>query len=263
MSSDSVLICLLVVLIHFSSSVLVSATLEDAQNVIDWISSLENGFFNDKQRLTLLDNGKMAMIADKPIPRGEMLLQVPWETMIVGEENPDEVGDLNCNLVHTLAQAMEDVTPYTHYLKNRKRHEIPSDFSDFGKEILMDILSYTPELPPSEPFSWLEDDWYGSCHGDASDESLKHAAMLSVQLQSNGVMVPVYDLYRHRNGPYYNTFVRWEPQEKGMQLYALKDIQEGEELHQSHNQCYDCDKELYKYYGAAGKCGLAWLTYKL
>ena len=228
--------------------------LDIEMNVIEWIATLEHGFVNDKQGLMKDEEGRLKVVATKPIGKGEMLLQVPWEVMITGEVEDD--ADLNCHLVHNLARELfeEQPNPYTNYLKTRKRHGIPSDFSDLGKEMLVDILSYSSELPPEDPFSWLEDDWYGHCQGDPSNDKLKQASMLAVQYSYNGVMVPVYDMYRHRNGPkYYNTFVVWDPESKGMVLAALREIEEGEELYQSINQCYNCDQETYQFYGASGE----------
>ncbi|CAJ1961982.1 unnamed protein product [Cylindrotheca closterium] len=268
---QSVLALLVIQILQHCSAVAAGNDVEiAAKNLIAWISTLDHGFFNDKQGL--VDGNKL--VATKPIKKGELLLQVPWDAILM-DENVLQA-EINCDLVHRLAHELaaaaaattttknndEETNPYIQYLALRKRHQIPSDFTDFGKEILMDLLSYTTsELPPQEPFSWLDEDWYGKdgCQGDPSDDVAKQAAMLYVQLQYNDMMVPIYDFYRHRNGPkYYNTFVVRDMNNnnnnnnnnKGMQVAALRDIEVGEELHQSINQCHDCH-ESYQMYGSS------------
>lgn len=264
--STVLLLLLVVTLIQYCSAAATTDTVETAaKDVISWISSLNGGVFNPKQKL--VDGNKL--VATQPIQKGELLLQLPWDAVLM-EENVLQA-EINCDLVHRLANELSllannqtdtETNPYIRYLASRKRHQIPSDFTEFGKEVLMDLLSYdaSTELPPSEPFSWLDEDWYDACQGDVKDDTAKQAAMLYVQLQYNDMMIPAYDFYRHRNGPkYYNTFaVRDVNDKNGMRVHALRDINVGEELHQSINQCHDCH-ESYSMYGAPGKWRLQFL----
>lgn len=62
-----------------------------------------------------------------------------------------------------------------------------------------------------------------------------------------------YDMYNHRNGKYHNTDVWTEVDVKHV-TKASRDIQKGEQIHNSYNRCRDCRGRRLGY-GTAGTCG--------
>jgi hypothetical protein len=213
---------------------------------------MKHGKFNDKQTIVEHNN----LYAARYIAKDELLLQVPWNAIL--QDAQDESGDsfFNCGLVHRLAHELErgngsgDYAPYMLYLSQKQL--IPSGFSDFGRELMLDLLGDDEDLPPPEPIGWM-DEWVSDCQGDPTDDFARMAAMLFLQQQYDDMMVPVYDFYKHRNGPYTNTYVSID-HKYGLQVYASRDIQQGEQLHQTYNQCKECGDD-FENYGTAGTYG--------
>merc|ERR1719343_853975 len=94
-------------------------------------------------------------------------------------------------------------------------------------------------VPPNYATTWLEEDWYEDCDGDPTDDLSAKAAMLVVSRADDDLLVPVYDMYNHRNGKYYNTFMKAVRGEL-YQVTARRDIQPGEQLYNSYNMCDNC-----------------------
>ena len=87
----------------------------------------------------------------------------------------------------------------------------------------------------------LDHDWFELCGGEKSDDLSANAAMLVHQHSlDDGLMIPISDLYTHRNGPWYNT--KTIESEEGYTFVARRTIEVGEPIHDSINRCDDCDK---------------------
>ena len=101
------------------------------------------------------------------------------------------------------------------------------------------------------PTELLDVLWFKSCGGN---EDLASVAGVVKQKAAGDFMVPVYDLYTHRNGDYSNVEANYND-DTGYVLVATRNIQKGEQLHRSYDKCLECDL-LMKWdmdYGTPGK----------
>ena len=239
-----------------------------AVKLTKWLDSVEGGIFNQKQEIRPVNensdtkNAFYGIFAKEFIAKGELLAQIPWEFIINDEEsNPDLSendldGVLKCGTVRNLAKEMKQVQtlgkyikdpnsaskygPYIQYLLDQPNGVIPSDWSVKGRRIFQDVLGAKRQLiPPNYATSWLEEDWYQDCNGEPTDELGVKAAMIVVSRADDDLLVPVYDMYNHRNGKYYNTHMRVVRGEL-YQVTARRDIQPGEQLYNSYNMCDNC-----------------------
>ena len=148
--------------------------------------------------------------------------------------------------------------PYIEYLLRQPRGQIPSDYTLGGQKMVLEILGGLPRrqqqnggrkveqsLPPVDPVSWIEDDWYDGCAGSRNLHTNSNLGELAtaqvVQRADDEWMIPIYDVYNHRNGQYYNTrSVTLKGPSGYRQIYARKDILPGQEIFNSYNLCDHC-----------------------
>jgi hypothetical protein len=147
-----------------------------------------------------------------------------------------------------------DYAPYVTYLNAQSEGQLPSAWSKQGKALLQEILGGTPfdpVLPPVEPTEWLEYEWYKRCRGDRRNELAAKAALLVVQRSDDGLMIPAYDFYNHRNGKWLNTRTKTVVGTHHI-TKATRTIEPGTQLYISYNMCTECGGRRSGY-GTAGK----------
>jgi hypothetical protein len=248
--------------IWFISSVLISSGFASPSDhgLVEWLRSQKGGFFNRKQVIRHEIPGDLAsrlgIFAMERIEEGEIIAQVPWEIIIQeedveDEDNEDGLGEqvLSCSTVRKLAREMKlgaksAYAPYVQYLQSLERGQLPSSWSDQGKKLFLDVWGGedNQELI-MESFDYLHDIWYEICGGSKKDETSANAAMLVRQRGTNdGMMIPIYDLYTHRNGHWYNTKIQVNEGEN-VQILASRPIYAGEQIHNSYNECDNCVRE--------------------
>jgi hypothetical protein len=225
---------------------------------VDWLNSLKGGYFNPKQEIRRGNpddpTSYVGIFAKELIEEGDVLAQIPWEFIISakefdGEDDDDELTTmLMCGTVRNLAAEMKKGAqskhaPYVQYLLNQTEGQLPSAWSEEGKRLLVDILGGEEyqQIPPVEPVDWLTEDWYEACHGDPEDTLSAHAAMLVVQRADDDLMVPIYDIYNHRNGKYHATKMMNKNEGENYIVQARRTIEPGEEIYHSYNMCDECD----------------------
>jgi len=231
-----------------------------------WLSNLEGGFFSPKQEIRAVGEERGAfhgIFAKEFIAKGDLLSQIPWDYIITDEEKDAKLSAkdfdepvLKCGTARNLAREMKQVQtmgkyikdansaskygPYIQYLLDQPLGVIPSEWSLRGKDMLNNMLGGKRQIsPPNYITTWLTEDWYDDCNGDPQDEISAKAAMLVVSRADDELLVPVYDMYNHRNGIYYNTHMKVN---RGMnyQVTARKDIQPGDQIYNSYNMCENC-----------------------
>ena len=232
--------------------------------LFEWIQDGPDGYFNPKQEYRYETPGDSStvpgMYAAEVIKAGEILLRVPWDRILFSDD-PDEDGQLCCGTVRALAREMGEGAdsgwaPYVEYLNAQPDDVIPSGWAEEAQLLLRRVVGGTNhvdggEIGPDEPTEWIELDWYDVCDGDRDDGLSAKAALLAVQHADGEKMVPVYGMYNHRNGRFFNTE---SVTTKGRYhtTRASRNIQPGEQIYVSHNHCEECGA-WKKRYGTAGK----------
>ena len=208
-------------------------------SLVEWIRS-EGGFFNEKQEFR---RGKdplspFGIFARERIEKGEVLTSVPWKCVFTAGTD-DFKTNLHCDTIRLLIQEMKKgpdksfYGPYIHYLLTRPPVDIPSTWSNAGRNLLKKIIM-KDKLPPLYVDSWVDEDWKEDCNGN-DDPFQIQAAMLLVTRGDDDMLIPIYDLYNHRNGKWHNTQNNLIFDKKH-EIKASRTIEQGEEIYNSYNQ---------------------------
>ena len=151
----------------------------------------------------------------------------------------DMEGGIVCDAIHNLIKEVKlgeesEYAPFVAFLLEQKIDQPLSTWSQAGKNLLNGILQN--DLPPL----WATQ-WSLSKKCVKSGNPLEaQAAMIQLLRGWGDVLVPLYDIMRHRNGQYLNTVhdkIMWS---KSVVVRASRDIIAGEEIHTSYNFCSDC-----------------------
>lgn len=253
----------------------------DISGLLTWVED-SGGVFSSKQEIRLENPNdkysKLGVFATDIILQGTVLATIPWDIIIKGddvafddeededqendeeedeEENHEEISEpflIECstvrNLVKELAKAKSHYAPYLNYLQTQHETPLPSIWSEEGKQLLEQVLGGKnhPENLIGDATTRLSHQWLEMCGGE---ESALQAAMRVQQYADDGVLIPLKDLYRHRNGPYYNVDTFFT--DEGYQIVARNMIRKGEQIHDSINQCEDCFEFWDENYGTPRK----------
>jgi spermidine synthase len=202
------------------------------------------------------------MFATGDISEDELLLEIPRKVLLTDEgyEN-DSYGDhgIWCPTAYRLIDELkkgEDsfYGPYINYLLSQEQGQLPSHWSDAGKQLLLEVLAQDDalkdnDLKPRDAVGWVEKAWHGDCKG-GNDRFEQHAALMLLQRGWDDIMIPVYDMMSHRNGPYLNTKSNSvHKKTTPVRVHASRDIKAGEELYTSYNNCKDCGNRINNGYG--------------
>eukprot|EP00980_Cylindrotheca_fusiformis_P001782 scaffold406_cov57-Cylindrotheca_fusiformis.AAC.6 len=218
------------------------------------------------------ENNNFGVFANGPIAKDELLLQIPPD-IIISLEQEEVVGydKVVCELAWKLKYEYElgnqsDYAPYINYLKSQpNKAQIPTLWSPAGKHLLLQVQgninmnsanSYTNG---TEIVSWLYE-WYGAdCMKPGKDEeedddfgSLNpYFLALTVQRGYDYAIIPIYDMINHHSDTTnkINCITRpsiYDP--NGFGVYAIRDLQVGEEIVYSYYGCADCGDSLH-YWG--------------
>lgn len=229
-----------------------------ALDIVDWIQGQEGGAFNSKQDIRLdAKQRRLGIFAKERIEEGEVLSQIPWGSIIApkDDEDEEEVGiyeELDCDTVNLVLQEMNKVEneegseygPYVKYLLEQIAVEpIPSVWSDNGKMLLVEILGgMEQQIPPGGAVDMIDTEWFLGCGADENDTFAEDVAGLVKKFAIYDVLVPLLDLYRHRNANYFN--VRTELV-RGVhyRVIANRTIEAGEQIYNSYDMCEECNAD--------------------
>jgi hypothetical protein len=249
-----------------SSSLTFADSSQNVDDLLEWLEE-EDGYFNPKQEIRpeILGDptSRLGIFAKERIEEGEILAQIPWD-IIIKEEDGDYGNDkehlsrISCSTVRNLVREIKlgkesEFAPYLSYLLAQKQGQLPSSWSEAGKKLFVEVLGGDDnlEMLMDDSANLLDHDWFELCGGEKSDDLSANAAMLVKQHSDYGMMIPLKDLYTHRNGPWYNTETRVIEGE-AYQFLAGRTIEAGEQIHDSINKCEDC-QEYDEDYGTPGK----------
>jgi hypothetical protein len=259
------LICLPWVVV--SSNKNSSSSIDDVsiqESLVRWIRQQEGGFFNDKQEFRRVIPGDPSspfgiFVASSVIPKGQVLVSIPWKNILTAGLDEFDTG-LHCHTIRLLFDEMKrvqqqggnasssssDFLPYIEYLQSLPPVDIPSTWSMTARTLLERMLLRGTALPPKYATTWVSHDWLQDCEG--SVEQIQ-AAMLVLTRGDDDVLIPIYDLYNHRNGKWFNTRSH-VVQDVKYELTASRDLQQGEEIYNSYNHCAQCYNR-HLHYGTA------------
>ena len=94
------------------------------------------------------------------------------------------------------------------------------------RTLLERMLLRGTTLPPKYATTWVSHDWLQDCKGSSSSAEQIQAAMLVLTRGDDDVLIPIYDLYNHRNGKWFNTRAHVVEHVK-YELTASRDLQTG------------------------------------
>jgi len=260
-----------------------------AAAMISWLRE-SGGFFHpnlEMRRVNLTDsNSRFGMFAKGPIPQKETMLQIPTEMILDSrEEDPDIISAMMCGTVRNLLEQLKlkddsKYAPYVNYLLDTQPPgQIPSAWSDAGKELLMKVLEGEANasasaseyivLPPTEPLSWV-DEWVETCKG-SKDPLEIYAALMIIQRSWDDILIPVFDMMSHRNGDWTNTASNSLHEGEPAEVYASRDIEAGEEIYTTYNHCEDCGArytnygtpEILREYGFVEQFPQSWILHDI
>lgn len=236
------------------------------QRLVDWIRSGTNGYFHPQvQWQRLGGTGPYAMFTTVDLPKGTKLLTVPRSHVIDSFQTHDE-----CVTVARMLgehQKGEDsfFAPYLSYLFDETAGGtttglLPGAWSEDGQFLLQFLLLGPHEENDDglEPQYFQQPDVFETCKENfrarmASEEltdpderqHAQDAFLYYISRSWTDKMVPVLDMYNHRNGKSLNVeSTSAHDLESDIIAYALRDIKAGEQLQNSYSECMDHDCEF-------------------
>jgi hypothetical protein len=261
----------------------VSSSLLLHHNVIEWVKE-SGGYFSDKQKVLPIQRKDddftatpaLGVFATTDIEKGELLARVPAKCIIAEwdeslDSNPFKRGRGKYFCATTLELLEEaqlgDKSQYARYLdllKHQDSEVLPCNWSPGGKNLLEDVLGIYSQykelaIPPRSPF-WNRGEYEKRCERTIQDhdhngESLETLLATQVMQRSyHEYMIPVYDFYNHANGPLANVDVEVSLGKKAdelemVEIYAWRDIAQGEELRRSYNEMEIMGDRASRFYG--------------
>jgi len=247
---------LLLFVASFSSgSSAVNGEVNHGELLLEWLNS-SGGYANPKLEIRRADpddpTSPFGMYTKEKITRKELILDIPQSVILRGGEDDedsqdDEEGSFECATARRLIKELRlgddsEYGPFVNYLLEQPYGQLPSGWSDEGKELLTQLLENhtTNPIPPDEPTLWIDHEWVKECNG-STDPFEANAALMLVQRGWDSAMIPLYDMMGHRNGEYLNTESNTvHDLSKNAKIRALRDIEAGWELYGSYNMCKDC-----------------------
>jgi hypothetical protein len=216
------------------------------------------------------------------IPTRSVLTGRPQDNDNIKEEEDDNDDDeedptygqsqqvpVDCTTMNAIAKELllghdSKFAPYLQHLQHQQSLKVPSQYSQQGKELFWEVLESENQvmlMEPTVPYEVREgvphvcETMYRAHEENAEvPGSGAHAAARWVQQQfavpldsSFDAMIPLVDLYPHRNGNFTNVELQiihhdeqHQQQQHFARLIALRDIVKGERLHTSLNECSTC-----------------------
>eukprot|EP00614_Pseudopedinella_elastica_P007516 CAMPEP_0172592032 /NCGR_PEP_ID=MMETSP1068-20121228/10929_1 /TAXON_ID=35684 /ORGANISM="Pseudopedinella elastica, Strain CCMP716" /LENGTH=399 /DNA_ID=CAMNT_0013388819 /DNA_START=76 /DNA_END=1275 /DNA_ORIENTATION=- len=222
-----------------------------ASEVLLW--ALANGAtFDPRQQVRRRNASDAASVrgvfALRPIEPGAILLTVPWSIAVTTADEYAASVDVRCSSVAAIRAylAQRPLQPYQRLLLESVP-DLPFAWPLEAQKHLGALLG--DSLPPLE-LGRRHEAWFKRCEevdlGDALGTTALHLAIARAAAIRNWTssspadenktwltLLPLYDLYNHRNGGWHNTRVVGSVG-KPLQIFAHRHIRKGEELYLSY-----------------------------
>jgi hypothetical protein len=124
----------------YVAHILAQQSISHQQKVVDWLKSREGAFVSPKlevRHVDLSDESSMTGIfAKEHIQADEVLIHVPWESLITSERNDTKWNGetyQSCGTIHNLIDESRkgdesEFAPYINYLKAQPTTQLPSSW---------------------------------------------------------------------------------------------------------------------------------------
>jgi len=233
---------------------------DKVQELIQWMES-SGGFLDPRVEIRRWNpddpTSYFGVFANAPIKGDEVLMHIPdkIKMQLIDDDEGDGNGESYeysvCGLSWMLQDEFEeedesDYLPYINYLKTQARGQLPATWSPVGQYLLLKVqgdLPMTDAFGKTDPEAMVE--WLEYIHelcvedGDTLDP---HFIALAVQRGFDSALIPVYGMINHGNVENVNTITKSSTfDQEGFKVYALRDLQAGDELYFSYHGCPDCD----------------------
>mmetsp|Transcript_11539 Transcript_11539/g.13218 ORF Transcript_11539/g.13218 Transcript_11539/m.13218 type:complete len:1224 (+) Transcript_11539:116-3787(+) len=243
-------------------SKLVAIEQELITDQIEWLIS-KGGIFHKNLEIRHADptdpDSHFGMFAKDDIYEDEVLIEIPRDCLITAGDDTGDYGGLWCPTAYNLIKEMRKgddsaFAPYVKYLSAQSYGQLPSDWSDEGQSLFLDLVNQNDDddsndLRPAEPTNWLRYEWHREC-GGSNDPFEQNAALMLIQRGWDDIMIPVYDMMSHRNGIWLNTKSNSvHKKSENIKVQASRDIKGGEEIYTSYNFCEDCGDRGARHFG--------------
>lgn len=225
----------------------VTDVIDHAQSQVDWVLA-NGGYFNPKLEIGHLDpddpsSSPSGIFVNDDVAEGEVLMIIPHKCLLKSSED-DETLESTCETIRNLVAQYKlgeesRYWPYVRYIMDeRHKGDLPWGWSKEGKELLESIIpaEVLPEFDATAISLGCE------VHPGKEDAGpLEESAHLAVLRRSwDDILIPVFDMVNHRNGRWTNVESNSAHEGKDIRVYATRDIDQGEQLYLSYNECTDC-----------------------
>ena len=218
---------------------------DHAQLQIEWLKE-NGGLFSPKIEFQLAvendEDSPWGIFAVQDIKKGETLIIVPQACLITSE------GSFRmCDTARNLMKQKElgeksKYAPYVNYVFDPKHaNQLPVSWSTAGKKLIHKIIGR--ELPP---FDVTDISFQDACGGSGSAFE-EEAWQIIVRRSWDDIMVPVFDMFNHRNGKWFNVDSSSAHSGEDIVVFASRDVKKGEQLYLSYNECADCIDYAWTY----------------
>ena len=221
---------------------------------VKWLRE-QGGFFSDKLGFQPPDDVSSSggIYALQDLKEGELLMKIPKHAQMGPPEGqPPNRCPTALRLAKAYAYEEPEFWPYVQYVfEVFPHHTVPSAWTEEGKLLVRNIMANI------EPNDFGDLGFFQEC-GPAfvegqPEEVLEYAdAALRIVRARAWIhyLVPVYDMGNHANGHLHNMDQREDSQiQPDIEVIALRNVQKGEELSLSYNECNDwtCNGQKYEY----------------
>lgn len=237
---------------------------ETVRQLVEWSKS-KGGLFHPNVEIRRWNRtdptSYFGVFVNDTVKKDELLMIIPGAIKIQLHEdywtNSSDVDDVVCYLAWHLKKEFDlgsksTYFPYVNYLKAQAKRQIPAMWTDAGKKLLekvqdeMELMDLDADPEPGKHFhNWIQE-WYGGeyCLYDNVTHKVMDEWFISVTQQRgyDYTLIPIYDMLNHDPGNV-NTITRpsiYDPD--GFGVYALRDLEAGEELFYNYYDCPDCKK---------------------
>lgn len=166
-------------------------------DVVSWVKG-NGGWISNKVAIQQIRPGLSTIVTNEPLQKGEVVVSVPWHTILVA--TADEDSDW-CDQVEevrrVITKSSEWQTPYERYLAKRSRQHVPFFWSKRSKKLLSQIMD-------GFVVHGFETDvrqaWERRCDGAIDDKYMDAMMLLQTRGEGEGIdlLVPFGDLLNHR-----------------------------------------------------------------